>query len=82
MKKATGNSIASLVLGLIGIIAWTFPLVGYPVTIIGFILGIVGYNKDKSGTAIAGIVLSVIFFIATIISSVVGVAIMKSRYGY
>ena len=80
--KATGNSIASLVLGLIGVLAWIIPLIGYPVTIIGFILGIVGYNKDKSGTAIAGIILSVLFFIATIISSILGVAIMKAKYGY
>jgi Na+/melibiose symporter-like transporter len=69
-------------LGLIGVLAWIIPLIGYPVTIIGFILGIVGYNKDKSGTAIAGIILSVLFFIATIISSILGVAIMKAKYGY
>ena len=80
MEKS-GNSTASLVLGLIGIVAWFIPLFGYPITIIGFILGILGYNKDKSGKAVAGIVLSVIFFILTVLNSIAGVMMMKAKFG-
>ena len=67
-KNISGSSTTSLVLGLIGIVAWIVPFIGYIVTIIGFILGIIGVKKDGSGRAIAGIVLCVIFFAITVLA--------------
>ena len=67
-----GQSIASLVLGLCGLVAWCIPLFGYPVSIIGLIMGILGSKKGGKGMAIAGIILSVICLIATLINSVLG----------
>ena len=59
------KSTASLVLGIIGFIAWLIPLFGFPVTIIGLILGI----RRKYTT---GIVLNVIGLSITLINSVIG----------
>lgn len=70
--KVSGASTAALIFGLLGLVAWTFPLVGYPITIGGIVLGIVGHNSDHSSRAMIGLVLSVIFLIATVASSIYG----------
>ena len=59
------KSTASLVLGLIGLIAWIIPLIGFPVTIVGLILGI-----KKKYTV--GIVLNVICLLLTVANSAIG----------
>jgi len=68
-----GQAIAALILGIIGIFAWLLPFIGFPVTIAGLVLGIQGLKSQKSGMAIAGLVLSCIFLLATIINAVAGV---------
>ena len=55
----------SLVLGICSLIAWFIPLLGFPVSIIGLILGI----KDKYT---AGIVLNVIGLALTVGNSAIG----------
>lgn len=67
-----GLSIASMVLGIVGLLAWCIPILGYPVTIIGLVLGIIGIKKGGKGMAIAGMVLSGISLIATVINSALG----------
>ena len=75
---AKGLSIASLVLGIAGFVACCLPLVGYPVTITGLVLGIVAKSKGAGGMAIAGIVLSIITLVLTLINSFAGVLIQFS----
>lgn len=70
---AQGLSIASLVLGIVGFVACCLPLLGYPVTITGLVLGIVAKTKGAGGMAIAGIVLCIITFVLTLINSIGGV---------
>ena len=62
------------VLGLVGIVGWLIPLVGFPVTIVGLILSIKGKSKEpeKKGLATAGLVLNIIFLVATIVNSAIG----------
>ncbi len=67
------KAIVSLILGIIGIFAWLIPLIGYPVTIAGLVFGIIGLKSQKSGMAIGGMVLSIIFLMATVINSALGV---------
>lgn len=67
-----GFSIASLVLGICGFIACCIPLFGFPVTITGLVLGILGKNKGGRGMAIAGIILSSISLALTLVNSIVG----------
>ena len=40
-----GCSVASLVLGICSLIAWCLPLLGYPVTIVGIVLGAKGTKQ-------------------------------------
>lgn len=67
-----GFAIASLVLGIIGFIAWCLPLVGYPVTIVGLVLGVKARSRGARGMATAGMVLCIITLIFTVINSVLG----------
>ncbi len=71
-SKHGSKAIISLVLGCCGIVAWIIPLFGFPVTIAGLILGIMGMKSNRRGIAIAGVVLSILFLILTIGNSAVG----------
>lgn len=62
---ASAKSTPSLVLGIIGFIAWLIPLIGFPVTIVGLILGI-----RRKYTL--GIVFNIIGLSMTLINSVIG----------
>lgn len=60
------------ILGLIGIVAWFLPIAGYPVTISGIIYSAKGLKATSYGKAIAGLILSIIFLIVTLINSFLG----------
>ena len=60
-KKSSGKATASLILGIISLVAWLLPLIGYPVSIVGF-------SK-------VGIILSAIGLGITAINSIAGVII-------
>ena len=72
VEEKKGLSIASFVLGLVGIVAWCLPLLGYPITIAGIITGALGIKKGGKVFAIIGIICSAVFLIATIVNSVLG----------
>lgn len=59
-EEEKGMSIASMVLGIVGFIAWCLPIAGYPVTIVGIVLGVKGMKKGGKGMAIAGIIMCTI----------------------
>ena len=67
-----GQAVASLVLGLVALIAWIIPLFGMPITIIGLVLGIKSLKSTGRRMAIAGIVLCLVFLVATLINGVWG----------
>lgn len=71
-----GGSVAAMVLGIIGLVAWCIPLIGFPVNLIGFILGVVNVKQAEGrGMAIAGIVTSTIGLILTVINAILGAII-------
>ena len=59
------KSTTSLVLGIISLIAWIIPLLGFPISIVGLIFGI--YKKYTTG-----IILNVIGLSITLINSAIG----------
>lgn len=77
-NNARGLAIASMVLGICGFVAWCFPLLGYPVTIVGLILGIVAISKGTKGKAVAGVIMCVITLILTLINSILGAVMSVS----
>ena len=67
-------AIASLVIGIINLCAWFFPICGVPLGIIGVVLGYLGMkNPAQKKLAIAGIVLSAIGILLACINAVAGV---------
>ncbi len=71
-NSARGLAIASMVLGIVGFVAWCLPIVGFPVTIVGLILGIVAISRGTKGMAVAGVVMCAITLVFTLINSVAG----------
>lgn len=63
---------ASLVLGIIGSLAWLVPLVGMPITIVGTVFGAMNFKSKKAkGAAIGGFVVNVVFLAAAIAKGIV-----------
>ena len=71
-SQSSGKAVASLVLGLIGMLAWLFPLLGLPVNIVGLVLGIQSLRTSRRSLAIAGLVLCIIGLTLTVINSAIG----------
>ena len=68
----SGKATASLVLGILGMICWLLPIIGLPVTIVGLVMGCKGLDSSNRGIAMAGVILSVIGLVATIINAAWG----------
>lgn len=67
-----GKCIASLVLGVCGLVFWLVPLFGFPITIAGLVMGAMERKKGAKGMATAGFVLSIIGLVLTIVNSAAG----------
>lgn len=67
-------AIVSLVLGIINLCAWFFPICGAPLAIAGLVLGYFGMRSPEQKTlAIVGMVLSGIGLLLTCLNAVAGV---------
>ena len=77
MADKTKNTYAavSYVLGWCSIVAWFIPLVGFPVTIVGIVMGIKGQDSQLQSKAKTGLVLNIVFLVVTAINSALGVFI-------
>ena len=64
-SKSSGKHTASLVLGIIGVVAWLIPIFGFPTTITGLVFGVKTENTS-------GIVLNIIGLVLTIINASIG----------
>jgi len=76
VNKSDKSSLVGFILGLVSIAAWIIPLFGYPVTICGIIFSAKGLKSiNGKGKAIAGLILSITFLVASFINSIIGVII-------
>jgi len=66
------SCIVGFTLGVLGIFAWFFPLIGFPVTVTGLVLSLHGLRSPTIRLAAAGISLNTIFLAVTIINSALG----------
>ncbi|MBI5840831.1 MAG: DUF4190 domain-containing protein [Chloroflexi bacterium] len=67
-------AIASLVIGILNLCAWFFPICGIPLGIIGVVLGVLGMKSvAQKNLAIAGIVLSAIGILLACANAIAGV---------
>jgi uncharacterized membrane protein len=67
-----GKAVTSLVLGIVGMLAWLLPIIGLPVSITGLVFGVRSMNSVNKGMAIAGLTLSIIGVVLSIINASIG----------
>ena len=73
MENINNNrAVASLVLGLVSIVTWLFPIAGYITTILAIVFATKGRHSEKKGMATAGLVLGIIFLVVTLLNSIFG----------
>lgn len=65
-------SIASMLLGILGIFAWPLPFLGFPINIVGLFLGIVSLRRSRGGMAIAGTIVCTIGLVLTAVNLSIG----------
>lgn len=68
----SNRAVASLILGLVSIVTWLFPIAGYITTILAIVFATKGRHSEKKGMATAGLVLGIIFLVATLLNSILG----------
>lgn len=71
-----GLSIASMVLGIIGLVCCCIWYISIPCSILAIIFGIIGKKKGGKGMAIAGLVLGIIAIALYAILTLTGVALL------
>lgn len=64
-----------MTLGIISLITWIIPLIGYPVSIVGLIISILEIKETETKKAYKALTLNIIGLILTIISSIIGLYI-------
>lgn len=76
-------AIASLVIGVINLCAWFFPICGVPLGIAGIVLGFLGMKDPAQKTfAIIGIVLSALGLVAACVNGALGAYMQLSGNGF
>jgi len=70
--KGNKKAVASLVLGIVGLLAWLLPVVGLPVTIVGMSFGIIERQSAKRKIAIIGLVFSIVGLCASVGNAALG----------
>ncbi len=71
--RRAGYAIAGLVLGIISIVAAIFPICGFPVSIVGIIMSVLGRRSLTRRTlATVGLVLAIIGIVLTVLSFIYG----------
>jgi hypothetical protein len=73
-----GLAIASLVLGLLSLFSFCLVFCAGPLGLAGIITGIAGLKSSQRGLAIAGIVLSGLGLVISVILALIGVALLPA----
>lgn len=68
------GNIAGFILGLVSIIAWFIPFIGFPVAIVGIVLSSMNLKTQSRKLNIIGLVLCCVFLLVTMINSALGAA--------
>jgi hypothetical protein len=72
--QGNGSAVASLVIGIISMIAWLLPIIGVPLSIVGIVLANRGRRLfSQRGMATAGLVLCIIALGLALLNAVAGV---------
>lgn len=74
MKKTNESAWISFILGIVASLGWLVPIVGLPITVVGTALGAVGIgNRRDRGISIAGMIINIVFLLATIAKGIIDI---------
>lgn len=74
MIKSNESAWISFILGIISSLGWMIPIVGLPITVVGIALGAIGIGKKEDrGVSIAGMVMNIVFLLATISKGIIDI---------
>ena len=67
----------ALILGIVGLVTWLYPILGFPISIIGIIFGIIAAMTKPSQRkkAIVGIILCLVGIVLNLVTSVFTVSV-------
>ena len=67
--------IVAITLGIVGLFAWIFPFLGFPISIVGFILGaiVILRKKPHRKLAVASLILCIVGIALNVIIVAVGI---------
>ncbi len=71
-KKGGAGAIVSLVLGIVGLVAWFIPFLGLPITLLGLVLGIRSRNSSRVKIATLGTAICAIGLLASAVNAFLG----------
>ncbi len=74
-QPQNNKAVAALVCGILGLLLWCCPLIGFPINIAAIAVGIAGMHPPSKGMAVGGVVCGSIGLVLTIINAVAGAMI-------
>lgn len=78
-KASSEKAMISLVLGILGMIAWIIPIIGLPVQIVGLVFGIKTWGSSKK--SVVGVVLCIIGLVLSVGNAAIGAYMaVKGQY--
>lgn len=72
MNSPEEKATISLALGIFSIFSWILPIFGYPISIVGLVMGISGIKSEEKPSGVAGLILSIIGLVFCIANSAIG----------
>ena len=72
MNSPEEKATASLALGIFSIFTWILPMFGYPISIVGLVMGVSGIKSKERIYGMAGLILSIIGLTFCIANSAIG----------
>lgn len=72
-------AITAAVIGGVNLISWCLPLCGFPLAVAGIVFGILGLKSSLKGLSLAGLIVSGISLLFTLVNAAVGVFLQLSQ---
>lgn len=66
-------AITAAVIGGVNLLSWCLPICGFPLAIAGIVFGVLGLKSSLKPLSIAGLVVSGISLVFTLVNAVIGV---------
>lgn len=81
-KSTQSNTpLIAMILGLIGLVAWCLPIIGFPVSIVAIVMGAKSLNEDRP-KALTGLILGIVCLLLSIANGILGAMMVMNGRGF